>query len=103
MLCNVMTLGHLKFPPRSRRVLPFVMGWFSTSKPEPPNTASRQDRQKCWENRDAYYACLDDVGVVKAGEEGSVCAKQRVKYEESCAKSWVCDYIAPHAFLVNFS
>lgn len=73
------------------------MGWFSASKPEQPNAASRQDRQNCWESRDAYFTCLDSVGVVKAGEEGSVCAKQKVKYDENCAKSWVCDSIALHA------
>lgn len=67
----------------------YYMGWFSSSKPEQPNAASRQDRQKCWETRDAYFSCLDGVGVVKAGEEGSACSKQEAQYEENCAKSWV--------------
>ncbi|KAF5326989.1 hypothetical protein D9619_005029 [Psilocybe cf. subviscida] len=67
------------------------MGWFSSSKKEEPTAPNRQDRQKCWETRDAYYACLDSVGVVKAGEEGSACDVQKKFYEDNCAKSWI-DY-----------
>ncbi|EIW83726.1 hypothetical protein CONPUDRAFT_26432, partial [Coniophora puteana RWD-64-598 SS2] len=65
------------------------MGWFSSSKPEPNGAASREDRQKCWEDRDAYFECLDTAGVLKAGDEGSACAKQKSAYEGSCARSWV--------------
>lgn len=65
------------------------MGWFSSA-PEQPTAASRQDRQKCWESRDAYFTCLDSVGVVKAGDEGASCSAQAAQYERNCAKSWVC-------------
>lgn len=65
------------------------MGWFSTSAPEQPAPVSRQSRTKCWESRDAYFACLDGAGVVKAGEEGKACVAQVAQYEENCAKSWV--------------
>lgn len=65
------------------------MLWFSSSKPEPPTAASREDRQKCWESRDAYFACLDAAGVVKAGEENNACSTQATHYEQNCAKSWV--------------
>ncbi|KIM85098.1 hypothetical protein PILCRDRAFT_67011 [Piloderma croceum F 1598] len=65
------------------------MGWFSSSKPEHPAAASRQGRTKCWESRDAYFACLDSIGVVKAGEEGKACSTQAVQYKENCAKSWI--------------
>ncbi|KIM62748.1 hypothetical protein SCLCIDRAFT_118828 [Scleroderma citrinum Foug A] len=67
------------------------MGWFSRSKPEQASAATRQDRQKCWENRDLYFGCLDRAGVLKAGDEGNVCAKEKSRYEENCAKSWI-DY-----------
>jgi len=65
------------------------MGWFSSSKPEQATVVSRQERTKCWESRDAYFACLDGVGVVKAGEEGKACSAQAVQYEDNCAQSWI--------------
>ncbi|KAJ3502855.1 hypothetical protein NLJ89_g8698 [Agrocybe chaxingu] len=66
------------------------MGWFwsSTSK-EDPTTPNRENRQRCWESRDAYFACLDRAGVVKAGEEGKACEKEHKAYEGNCAKSWI--------------
>ena len=72
------------------------MGWFSSSsKTEEPGAPSREDRKKCWETRDAYFACLDSVGVVKAGGEGNACGKEKKRYEASCAKSWVSCRPAP--------
>ncbi|KIJ92230.1 hypothetical protein K443DRAFT_13752 [Laccaria amethystina LaAM-08-1] len=68
------------------------MGWFSSSsKTEEPGAPSREDRKKCWETRDAYFTCLNSVGVVKAGGEGNACGKEKKRYEDSCAKSWI-DY-----------
>lgn len=67
------------------------MGWFSKDKPAAPDAANRQDRQRCWESRDAYFACLDTAKVVKAGDEGSACAATKPAYEDNCAKSWI-DY-----------
>ncbi|KAI0692473.1 cytochrome oxidase c subunit VIb-domain-containing protein [Cerioporus squamosus] len=66
------------------------MGWFG-GKPETPDPTSRADRQKCWESRDAYFACLDGANVVKPGDEGTACADVRKTYEKNCAKSWI-DY-----------
>lgn len=68
-----------------------AMGWFGGSKPgltdsTPP---ARQDRQKCWDSRDAYYKCLDDCGVLVPGEEGKKCLAELASYQKSCAKSWV--------------
>jgi cytochrome c oxidase assembly factor 6 len=68
----------------------FVMGWFAgNEKPQEESVSTRQDRAKCWETRDAYFSCLDRVGVVKAGEEGTACAAELKSYEKNCAKSWV--------------
>ncbi|GBE90103.1 cytochrome oxidase c subunit VIb-domain-containing protein [Sparassis latifolia] len=67
------------------------MGWFGGVESTKPDPASRKDRQKCWENRDAYFTCLDGAGIVKPGEEGSICAASKTAYEQSCAKSWI-DY-----------
>ncbi|KDQ59100.1 hypothetical protein JAAARDRAFT_33830 [Jaapia argillacea MUCL 33604] len=67
-------------------------GWFGASKaPEEPSAPLRQDRQKCWDSRDAYFACLDKAGVVKAGDEGGKCASENATYEKDCARSWI-DY-----------
>ncbi len=67
------------------------MGWFSSQNaPETPDPALRQDRQKCWDNRDAYFACLDAAGIVKPGDEGNACVAPKAAYEVNCAKSWVC-------------
>ncbi|KAF5359890.1 hypothetical protein D9756_002945 [Leucocoprinus leucothites] len=66
------------------------MGWFSrANKTEENNEPSRQNRQKCWEARDAYFGCLDRANVVKAGEEGNACTKEKKRYEDDCAKSWI--------------
>lgn len=68
-----------------------VMGWlWGSSKQEEPTVSTRQDRKQCWETRDTYFECLDRVGVVKAGEEGKACSVELGRYEENCAKSWVC-------------
>ena len=73
-------------------ILGLDMGWFfwssgdKNTEPKPPD---RQDRRKCWESRDAYFACLDAKGVVKPGDEGTACADVKKPYEKNCAKSWV--------------
>ena len=69
-------------------VLVLAMGWFG-GKSETPDPTSRKDRQRCWESRDAYFACLDGANVVKPGDEGAACADVRKLYEKNCAKSWV--------------
>lgn len=70
--------------------LHIYMGWFAGStKPEEPGALSRKERQKCWETRDVYFACLDREGVVTPGEEGKACAPENRQYEENCARSWV--------------
>ncbi|TBU27789.1 cytochrome oxidase c subunit VIb-domain-containing protein [Dichomitus squalens] len=68
------------------------MGWFGGGKAsETPDLTSRKDRKKCWESRDAYFACLDGANVVKPGDEGNVCADAQGTYERNCARSWI-DY-----------
>lgn len=65
------------------------MGWFSSKSTEDNAAPTRENRARCWETRDAYFACLDAANVIKAGEEGKACVKEKGKYEENCAKSWV--------------
>lgn len=82
------------------------MSWFRKSgatSGEPP-ISTREDRTKCWETRDAYFACLDRVGVVKSGEEGDACSAEQKKYEHNCAKSWVRSIDCPLVYdVVNMS
>ncbi|KAF8340491.1 uncharacterized protein EI90DRAFT_3117026 [Cantharellus anzutake] len=53
--------------------------------------SSREERQKCWDARDAYFACLDGLGIVTPGEEVSrkMCKVEKKAFEKSCAKSWI--------------
>ncbi|KAF8313576.1 hypothetical protein DL93DRAFT_2113798 [Clavulina sp. PMI_390] len=52
--------------------------------------ATREERKKCWEARDAYYSCLDAAGVVKPGSETSrQCRAESKTFEKNCAKSWI--------------
>ena len=41
-------------------------------------------RQRCYEGRDSYYACLKENDGDK-----SKCSEQLAKYEEVCPKTWV--------------
>nr|GAT53906.1 predicted protein [Mycena chlorophos] len=67
------------------------MGWWPfSSSPKQDSPPTRTERQICWDSRDAYYACLDGVGVIRAGTEApSACKAERKAYEGSCAQSWV--------------
>jgi len=50
----------------------------------------REERQRCWDARDAYYACLNATGVVVPGEESSKqCRAENKAFVKNCAKSWV--------------
>ncbi|KAJ7149844.1 cytochrome oxidase c subunit VIb-domain-containing protein [Mycena crocata] len=67
------------------------MGWwpFGSSAPEEPAPLTRQDRQKCWESRDAYFSCLDGIHIVDAGTEGKACSVENRAYQKTCAQSWI--------------
>ena len=54
--------------------------------------SQREERQKCWSTRDAYFTCLDVLGVITPGEEiaSKKCNTEKKAYEKTCAKSWVC-------------
>jgi hypothetical protein len=60
---------------------------FTSSKK--PDAASRQDRAKCWEARDAYFACLDVQHIIVPGKEEGKCSAENHVYEQNCARSWV--------------
>ncbi|KAH7871289.1 cytochrome oxidase c subunit VIb-domain-containing protein [Lentinula edodes] len=65
--------------------------WPFTSSKKDTSPSTREDRSKCWEARDKYFACLDRVGVLKPGDEkkDGACASEDKAYEQNCAKSWI--------------
>lgn len=62
----------------------------------------RRERAKCWEARDAYFACLDRVGVIDAIKNDEQarkgCPSETAAFERDCAASWV----RPFSFLPLF-
>jgi len=58
-----------------------------------PIAPDRSQRSRCWEARDAYFACLDKEGIIDSltekdrAEKG--CAKEARTFEANCATSWV--------------
>jgi len=65
-------------------------GGYGEKKPEAlKQTPSREDRTKCWESRDIFFACLDGCGVVSPTDRGGSCQAEAQRYELDCAKSWV--------------
>ncbi|KAI5776875.1 cytochrome oxidase c subunit VIb-domain-containing protein [Geopyxis carbonaria] len=78
------------------------MGLFTSSTPSAgatPNAngiaPTRTQRAKCWEGRDAFFACLDAHNIVdplKPGDKetaSKVCAAQERQFEGACVASWV--------------
>lgn len=58
----------------------------------------KEDREKCYAARDAYYKCADAAGSGTPGWTSQVspgqlihkkCAKKRAEYEKLCKGSWV--------------
>ncbi|KAI9673762.1 MAG: hypothetical protein M1829_003999 [Trizodia sp. TS-e1964] len=79
------------------------MGWFGSSTPSPPKPTPSPDgafiapdrgaRARCWEGRDAFFACLDANDILDAEkhdkEAREKCAAQLRAFEMGCASSWV--------------
>ncbi|KAK6543084.1 hypothetical protein TWF694_007007 [Orbilia ellipsospora] len=65
------------------------------SSPPPPKTTApdRTERQKCWEARDQFFACLDKNDIldsIKHGDSASKkCGGELKVFERDCASSWV--------------
>lgn len=84
------------------------MGWFglggsdsassSVSGPTPSSDGAyiapdRSQRDRCWEARDKFYACLDNAGIIDSVKEDAAarknCASEMAQFEKDCAASWV--------------
>lgn len=56
-------------------------------------TPSRNERQRCWEARDTYFACLDRSNILDAVKDAEAahkaCPAEEAAFERDCAKAWV--------------
>ncbi|KAL7291288.1 hypothetical protein TKK_0014892 [Trichogramma kaykai] len=55
---------------------------------------NKEDRKKCWDNRDAYWTCLD----TKKSED--MCTEFRKLYEQFCPSQWVKHFDKRRGYLV---
>ena len=75
----------------------------------------KSERQKCWNTRDEYYACLDRSGIVDALADAEkaamLCKAEEEKFDRDCPAAWVgvhpifpCIFsFLPHSsFLFNY-
>ena len=76
------------------------MGWFSSSSDSSKASdggriaPDRSSRERCWEGRDRFFACLDQNNILDAvkddKEARGKCGKEVEEFEGACAKAWVC-------------
>ena len=83
------------------------MGWLSwPSQPSQPTPTSdgayiapdRSKREKCYEARDTFFACLEQHGIVDSVKDeehklaaAKVCGNEEKGMAKECAASWVRD------------
>lgn len=64
---------------------------------------SRTERKRCWESRDAYFACLDRNNILDAVKDDKAAARQcggeSAAFERDCAAEWVRNRAASGADL----
>jgi cytochrome c oxidase assembly factor 6 len=76
------------------------MGWLpswssgaAAGAAEPAGPPKREERVRCWDSRDIFFACLDKHNIVDAIKEDekarTVCASENLKFEKNCVASWV--------------
>ncbi|PLN80457.1 cytochrome oxidase c subunit VIb-domain-containing protein [Aspergillus taichungensis] len=78
------------------------MGWlpWSSSSTDPSKASDggriapdRTSRERCWEGRDKFFACLDNNNILDAikneKEAQSKCGSELAEFEGACAKAWV--------------
>lgn len=77
------------------------MGWFSWFSSDDSKSSDggriapdRSSRERCWEGRDRFFACLDRNNILDAVRDDkgarSKCGKEVEEFEGACAKAWVC-------------
>lgn len=67
--------------------------WFGAEKQ--PELPKREQRKKCWESRDLYFACLDKEGIINPFDPSKTkqikqnCGSEDVQFQKDCIASWV--------------
>lgn len=102
-LCTATNMGLTSY------LNPFAWGSSSSSSASGPEKAAeevrsgtraptRTERKRCWEARDAYFACLDRNSIIDAVRDESkaaaACGTESVGFEKDCAREWV-SYVNP--------
>ncbi len=74
----------------------WLPSWSSAGAAAPAESAGppkREDRVRCWDSRDLFFACLDKHGIIDSLKEDekarSLCASEHAKFEKNCVASWV--------------
>lgn len=79
------------------------MGWFSWFSSDDTKSSDggriapgRSSRERCWQGRDRFFACLDKHDILNSikedGEARRKCGKEIAEFEGACAKAWVCSF-----------
>ena len=77
------------------------MGWFSWFSSDESKSSDggriapdRSSRERCWEGRDRFFACLDRNNILDAVKDDKEarrnCGKEVEEFEGACVKAWVC-------------
>lgn len=88
------------YPPR-QFTSTVTMGWLPWSSNDSTKASDggriapdRSSRARCWEGRDAFFACLDRNNILDAikddKEARRKCAKEVAEFEAACSQTWVC-------------
>lgn len=93
-------IADYQFPPTELpQTTRHIMGWFSSSDTSKASDGGRiapdrSSRERCWEGRDRFFACLDQNNILDAvkddKEARGKCGKEVEEFEGACAKAWVC-------------
>jgi cytochrome c oxidase assembly factor 6 len=69
------------------------LGGAAAAPTEPAGPPKREDRVRCWDSRDIFFACLDKNGIIDSLKEDKkareVCGAEHLKFEKNCVASWV--------------
>lgn len=70
------------------------MAWIFSEK-DTKEAPTRSARKQCWHSRDAFFVCLDKLGVDNALDESKQaqisksCGSEERQFEKDCTKSWI--------------
>eukprot|EP00117_Sycon_ciliatum_P031520 scpid39956/ scgid24640/ len=59
---------------------------------------ARKDRQKCYDNRDLYFACSMKNAHLKDEERVKKCQKEMELFTKSCPSAWTTHFLRKHTY-----